>query len=104
MRDSRIPEISTASWRAELPDWADPVGVSRGTPRGLRGYHRLRALEPGAWLRTVSPARFLDLYSGILDSLDPAEIFDQLAAFGDRPVLLCWESESDRAMSGATGT
>jgi hypothetical protein len=90
-----VPEITTASWRAVLPDWAHPVAISRSTPRDVRGYHRLRALEPGAWFRSVAPARYLHLYGEILDRLDPAEIFNRLIAFGDRPVLLCWETATD---------
>jgi hypothetical protein len=95
MREPQMPQIRTASWRAELRDPADPIGISRGTPRRVSGYRRLRVLEPGNWFRSVSPARFLDLYSEILERLDPAEIYDRLVAFGDHPVLLCWETASD---------
>ena len=87
--------IRTASWRVALCGPADPIGISRGTPRRVSGYRRLRMLEPGYWFRSVSPARFLDLYSGILDRLEPAEIYDRLVALGDHPVMLCWESASD---------
>jgi hypothetical protein len=52
-------------------------------------------LEPGNWFRSVSPRRFLALYSEILDRLEPAEIYDRLIALGDHPVMLCWESASD---------
>ncbi len=72
-----------------------PIGISRGTPRGTVGYRRLRALEPGDWFRSVTPARYLELYSEILDRLEPAEIYDRLIAFSDNPVLLCWETASD---------
>jgi hypothetical protein len=88
-------QILTASWRATLPELAVPVGISRGTPRRMRGCRRLRALEPGPWFRSVAPKRYLELYRGILDQLDPAEIYDLLIAFGDYPVMLCWESASD---------
>jgi hypothetical protein len=74
---------------------ADLIGISRGTPRGASGYRRLRALEPGNWFRSVSPARFLDLYLEILEQLDPAEIYDRLIGLGNHPVLLCWETPSD---------
>jgi hypothetical protein len=87
MREPQMPQIRTASWRAELRDPADPIGISRGTPRRVSGYRRLRVLEPGNWFRSVSPARFLDLYSEILQRLDPAEIYDRLVAFGDHPVF-----------------
>jgi hypothetical protein len=91
----QMPQIRTASWRAELRGPADPIGISRGTPRRASGYRRLRILEPGSWFRSASPARFLELYSEILDRLDPAEIYDRLRALGDHPVMLCWESASD---------
>lgn len=91
----RMSQILTASWRAALPDSATPIGISRGTPRGSVGYRRLRALEPGDWFRSVTPARYLELYSEILDRLEPAEIYDRLIAFSDNPVLLCWETASD---------
>jgi hypothetical protein len=90
-----MPQILTASWRAGLPDSVTPIGISRGTPRRVVGYRRLRALEPGEWFRSVTPAKYLQLYREILDRLDPTEIFDRLIAFGDSPVLLCWESASD---------
>src|ERR1700724_3330527 len=47
MPEMRMPRILTASWRAGLPDLATPIGISRGTPRRVVGYRRLRALEPG---------------------------------------------------------
>lgn len=90
-----MPKILTASWRATLPEFATAVGVSRGTPRRVGGYRRLRALEPGNWFRSAPPGRYLELYREILDRLDPVEICERLIAFGDYPVLLCWESASD---------
>jgi hypothetical protein len=91
----RTPKIATASWRTVLPHSASPVGISRGTPRRIAGYHRIRALEPGDWFRSVSPARYIELYGEILDGLDPREIYDRLMDFGDFPVLLCWESAAE---------
>jgi len=90
-----MPQILTANWRAILPDSATPVAISRGTPRTIRGYRRLRALEPGNWFRSVTPGQYLELYAEILGRLDPTEIYDRLVAFGDRPVMLCWETASD---------
>jgi hypothetical protein len=87
----RTSPVSTASWRAALPDSATPIGISRGTPGDTAGYRRLRVLEPGHWFRSVTPARYLELYSEILSRLDPAEIYDRLIAFSDNPVLLCWK-------------
>jgi hypothetical protein len=71
---------------------------NRGLPRHTSargGYRRLRSLEPGPWFNSVTPARYLELYREILDRLDPAEIYDRLIAFGDVPVMLCWEAASD---------
>ena len=96
-----MPRIPTASWRAIRPHSATPVAISRGTPRTICGYRRLRALEPGNWFRSVTPAHYLELYSEILSRLDPAEIYDRLVALGDRPVMLCWEVASD-CQSGKT--
>lgn len=91
----RTLKVATASWRTELPLQASLIGISRGTPRRIAGYRRIRALEPGNWFRSVSLARYIDLYSEILAQLDPAEIYDRLISFGDRPVMLCWETASD---------
>jgi hypothetical protein len=77
------------------PAGAVPVGISRGTPRRVRGYRRLRGLEPGSWFRSVQPKRYIELYREILDQLDPAKIYDRLISFGDNPVMLCWETASD---------
>jgi hypothetical protein len=94
-KNPQMPQIRTASWRVALYGPADPIGISRSSPRDASGYRRLRMLEPGNWFRSVSPARFLDLYSEILDRLEPVEIYDRLMALGDNPVMLCWESASD---------
>jgi hypothetical protein len=91
----RMSPIWTASWRAALPDLTTPIGISRGTPRGSAGYHRLRALEPGRWFRSVTPVRYLELYNEILNRLEPSEVFDRLISFGNHPVMLCWERASD---------
>ena len=95
MSETRMVEILTGSWRTVLPQLVTPVAVSRGTPRRIGGYRRLRVLEPGSWFRSVTPAQYLDLYSKILDRHDPAEIYERLIAFGDNPIMLCWELASD---------
>jgi hypothetical protein len=91
----RMPQIMTASWFAKLPADGTPVGISRGVPRGKAGYRRLRELEPGPWFKSVAPERYLALYREILDRLDPNETRDRLIGYGDTPVMLCWEGESD---------
>jgi hypothetical protein len=90
-----MPQILTASWFAKLPSGTAPVGISRGVPRRISGYHRLRELEPGPWFKSVTPARYLALYGEILARLDPEEIRDRLFGFGDTPVMLCWEKAQD---------
>jgi hypothetical protein len=90
-----VPQILTASWRAVPPEFAIPVGISRSTPRRMRGYRRVRALEPGPWFRSVGPVQYLELYQKILDRLDPTEICKRLLSYGACPVMMCWESASD---------
>jgi hypothetical protein len=90
-----MPLIMTGSWVAKLPAGAAPVGISRGVPRRMAGYHRIRELEPGPWFKSVSPRCYLTLYREILDRLDPLAIRDRLLDFGELPVMLCWESAAD---------
>jgi hypothetical protein len=89
------PSILTASWSARLPAGATAVGISRGVPRHRRGYHRLCQLFPGPWFNSVDPQTYLDRYDEILACLDPATIRDRLLAFGDMPVMLCYEHADD---------
>ena len=42
---------------------------------------------------SVPPALYIELYSGILNRLDPREIYDRLLSFGDCPAMLCWEPQ-----------
>ena len=90
-----MPRIMTASWFAKLPAGTSPVGISRDVPRGKNGFHRLRALEPGPWFKSVSPDQYLTRYSQILDRLDPNAICDQLHAYGDMPALSLESKGSD---------
>ena len=43
--------IKTASWFVKLSADHVQIGVSRGVPRGMTGYKRYRALEPGPWFQ-----------------------------------------------------
>jgi hypothetical protein len=87
--------IRTASWFARLPAGAVPVSASRGAPRGKKGFQSIRELQPGPWFKSVTPRRYLELYTQILDILDPCEVQDRLLSLGETPVLLCWESAAD---------
>ncbi len=72
-----------------------PVGISRGVPRSISGYQRLRELEPGPWFKSVPPGRYMALCGQILDRLDPSAIRNRLFGYGDIPVMLCWEAAHD---------
>lgn len=87
--------IATSSWFTPLPAGYCRIGISRGVPRGQKGYRRYGKLNPGVWFNSVSPERYRQLYfAEILDPLDPAEVVTDLIRLsaGDIPVLLCWES------------
>lgn len=91
------PKIFTASWYTPLPPDHLRIGISRGTPRGVKaGYKRLSKLFPGRWFNscaTVSEfmARY---YDEVLNPLDPARTVAEIFALaGDQiPVLVCFES------------
>lgn len=91
---TREPAIWTASWHTLLPSDFVVIGISRSTPRGRRGFRRLRALEPGRWWNSVDEATYCRLYHDeILRRLDASEIVDrvrQLAGLGPA-ALTCWE-------------
>ncbi len=87
--------IMTSSWSAKLPPGAIAVGISRGVPRARSSYKRLLALQPGPWFGSVGPREYLDRYNMILADLDPRRIADELLAFGETSVMLCYESAHD---------
>jgi hypothetical protein len=89
--------IYTGSWRAAIdPAQYLRVGISRTVPRGIRGYRRLSAIEPGPWWRSIDdPVAWEAKYhSDVLAKLDPSEIVDRLLAMSDvrHVVLCCWEA------------
>jgi hypothetical protein len=92
-------KIATASWFAPLPDTHQKVGVSRGQPRGLKAgtYRGYRRLAPGAWFKSVTPDRYLELYNDVLRALDPKEVAADLIELGNGkiPTMLCFESARD---------
>ena len=83
----------TASWSSPLPDGYAAIGISRGPPRGRRGYRMYRALAPGAWFREVDEKTFIERYMAQLASLDAGQVLRDLArlADGNIPTLLCFE-------------
>ena len=87
------PVPVTASWSDRLPDGYARIGISRGPPRGQRGYRMYHALAPGPWFRSASEEEFCALYLAQLDCLDPNHVVHELAAIaeGMTPALLCFE-------------
>ena len=83
----------TASWSAKLPDELARIGISRGPPRGQRGYRMYRPLMPGPWFRSVTPEEFYKRYMAQLAKLEPERVMAELSklAEGRTPALLCFE-------------
>ena len=88
-----LPAPVTASWSTTLPDGYAAIGISRGPPRGRRGYRMYRKLAPGPWLRSVDEPTFVARYMAQLASLDGRQVLRDLAhlADGKIPALLCFE-------------
>lgn len=88
--------LKTSSWSTKLPAGHVRIGISRGTPRGMKGYRRYPKLHPGPWFKSgLTPKEFKRLYfKEILRPLDPETVVAELHAMapGSIPVLLCWES------------
>ena len=86
--------IKTGYWWDRLPPGHVKVGISRGTPRGMRAAPKIIALAPGgSWFRTASTEEYRALYAAQLSLLDAGEIVDQIdsAAARQIPVLCCYE-------------
>ncbi len=87
--------IKTSSWFTPLPADHQPVGISRGTPRGqAAGYRLYKKLAPGTWFKTTDVEEYYRRYrSEILAPLDPRHVVAELARIGNGrvPVLLCYE-------------
>jgi len=88
-----VPVPVTASWYSRLPDGYCRIGISRGTPRGQRGFKLYRRLAPGSWFKLVDPIEYRARYFALLEKLDPAATLAELCALGDGqiPALLCFE-------------
>jgi hypothetical protein len=79
----RFPVPVTSSWSIGLPDGYAAIGISRGPPRGRRGYRMYSALAPGAWYRSVDETRFVELYRAQLATLDAKRVLADLAMIAD---------------------
>jgi hypothetical protein len=85
--------IVTSSWFVKLPDTFARIGISKGSPRGQRGYRVYRPLAPGFPLN-VPLDEYLDRYGRQLAALDPQRVVADLAALADgrsAAALLCFE-------------
>jgi hypothetical protein len=91
---NRFPVPVTSSWSISLPDGYAAIGISRGPPRGRRGYRMYSALAPGAWFRSVDETRFVELYRAQLATLDAKRVLADLAMIADDriPALMCFEN------------
>jgi hypothetical protein len=88
------PTIVTSSWFEPLPAEYARIGISRGTPRGQRGFLVYRKLQPGPGTLKLPDAQFTEHYCRqILGRLDPRQTVDELIvlAAGRVPALLCFE-------------
>ena len=85
--------VVTSSWSTPLPEGYARIGISRGPPRGQRGYRTYRALAPGPWLWSVTEEEFCRRYLAQLGFLDPRKVLADLTELaGHRmPALLCFE-------------
>jgi hypothetical protein len=88
--------IKTSSWFVTLPSGHARIGISRGTPRGQRGFRRYTALNPGPWFHSCStPMEYaVRYYREVLAPLDPEKVVNDLIEIADNdiPVLLCFEA------------
>ncbi|MGU3544515.1 hypothetical protein [Methylobacterium sp. A52T] len=86
--------IYTSFWSKPLPADMIRIGISRGSPRWIKGSPpRIPALAPGQWMYSVPDfEHFRAAYSQQLACLDAGEISDQIdrLAGGRIPVLCCF--------------
>lgn len=86
--------IFTSFWSKPLPADHIRIGISRGSPRWIKGHQpRIAALAPGQWLYTVQDFEdFRSRYSQQLACLDADDISDEIdrLAGGRIPVLCCF--------------
>ena len=88
------PKVITASWFTPLPPDIARVCISRGPPRGQRGYRKLPFLAPGRWFRSVGEVEYIRRYSEQLSHLSPSYVYRRLigCAWGASTVAMhCFE-------------
>ncbi len=85
--------VVTSSWFVDLPDNVARIGISRGTPRGQRGYKMYRALAPGPWFRSVDYDTYQRRYFRMLQEHDATHVLDDLETLADGrdAAMLCFE-------------
>lgn len=91
---SRAVEVYTSSWFTPLPADMVRIGVSRGPPRGQRGYRLMRELAPGKWFQSASERTYIELYRAQLAELDPISVYRRMLVISSaapRIALLCFE-------------
>lgn len=88
------PGLVTAAWHTRLPPEVARISISRGPPRGQRGYRRLTELAPGPWFATADEQEYIARYSAQLAALDPVAVYQlliELACGAPTAALLCFE-------------
>jgi hypothetical protein len=86
-----MPTIITASWYTPLPPEVARVSISRGPPRGHRGYRKLPFLAPGRWFRSVDEVEYVRRYAEQLSHVDPSYVYQRLVgcAEGASTIAMC---------------
>lgn len=84
---------SSTALPVKLPDTYARIGISRGTPRGQRGYRMYRALAPGPWFASADEGEYRSRYDALLRLLDPAKVVADLEELAEARsiALLCFE-------------
>ncbi len=86
-------QIVTSSWFAKLPPEYARIGISKGSPRGQRGFRRYGPLAP-AFSLTLPLHEYLVRYDQQLAALDPKRVVSDIAALAEgkqMAALLCFE-------------
>src|SRR6516165_9774568 len=88
--------IKTSGWFVDAPPGYCRILISRGYPRGQRGFRCYPKLAPGLWFKDrMSPRGWAKRHAKeVLNHLDPEQIVRELVAMSqDTPLLLCAEGQ-----------